>query len=160
MNFDLKVEGLSALQEQLLNLGAEAGAKALTAATRKAFLPVLERARALVPVITGELRDSIKIGVVKPGSSATIAAAGLFIGKPAGAAAGAPLKAYQRKGANERNVPPSVWWKKVELGDAQRAAHPFMRPALDQLASQVVDQLKVEIQKKIEAALRKKARGK
>ncbi len=47
MNFDLKVEGLSALQEQLLNLGAEAGAKALTAATRKAFLPVLERARAL-----------------------------------------------------------------------------------------------------------------
>lgn len=156
MSFD--VRGLDALQAQLLELGAELGLKTLAEAARKAFKPVLDDAKSMVPVDTGELRDSLKLSVVKSGSGDMAIAVGIRIGKGTGSKqARVAAAAFGEGQLNSR--PPARRWHFIELGTAELAPHPFLRPALDKNASRVLEALKVEIAKGIARALKKGSRG-
>ncbi len=57
-------------------------------------------------------------------------------------------------------LPPARRWHWIELGTAFQAAHPFLRPALDQNASGVLDALRIELAKSITKAIAKQAKQK
>ncbi len=144
MSFE--VQGLSALQEQLVELGAELGRKALAQAARKAFKPVLENAKQLAPRDTGALAESLRLAVVKPKGGDTVIAVGIRVAAV--------------KGASRDAMPPARRWHFIELGTVKLAAHPFLRPALDANASRVLDDLKRELAKSIQRAIKKKGASK
>ncbi len=140
MNFSVKVEGLDKLQDQLEEvMGVELGVKALARAARKAFEPVLEAAKSMAPISTGALRDALKITVKKPSSGEAVVIVGLRI----------------TKGAGGEEVPASRRWHFEEFGTAHMAAHPFLRPALDRNATEVIDRLKDELVRIIAKAQKK-----
>ena len=140
------VSGFDVLEAQLLELGAELALKTLAAAARKAFKPVLDAAIGRVPVKSGALRDSIKITVKKPKEGDAVVVVGLKIGKAAEYKTG--------------ELAPARRWHFIELGTSKYAAHPFLRPALDGQAPEVLDSLKTEIAAAIERAVKRKAKGK
>lgn len=154
----LQVKGLDALHAQLRELGAELGLKTLAAAARKAFKPVLDDAKAMVPVDSGELRDSLKLSVVKPKGGDLTVVVGIRIGKGTGAKQ-ARLAAAAFGEGQSRGLPPAARWHFIELGTAELAPHPFLRPALDHNAGAVLEALKTEIAKGIAKALRARAKG-
>ena len=139
----VKVTGLQAIEEQLLDLGAEFGAKLLAQSARKAFKPVLDAAIAACPVDTGDLRAAIKVRVTKPESGDTIVSVGIRI----------------TSGKGKGKIPPSKRWHWIEFGTVHQAAHPFLRPALEANAQAVADLLTVELRSKIDKAIRKRARA-
>lgn len=155
---EIKLHGLAELQAQLNGLGFELGVKTLAAAARKAFKPVLEAAKAKVPVDSGELRDSLKLSVVKLKGGETGIAVGIRIGKGTGARQAAVAAAAFGEGQT-RSLPPARRWHFIELGTADLAPHPFLRPALDSSAHAVLGALKEELVKGIQRALKKRARG-
>lgn len=138
-----KLEGLEALKGQLEELEVQTAERALRRAARKAFEPVLATAQSLVPKRTGLLRDSIRVQVGRPNGGEAVVQVGLRLAAAKG----------------EGGLPPSARWHFVELGTAHMPAEPFLRPALDQNAQQVVDILRDEVAKGIARALRRQ-RGK
>ncbi len=141
MNASFKIEGIDALKAQLEEIvGVELAVKALARAARRAFLPVLETARALATVESGDLRDAIQLTVKKPSSGDAVVVVGLRIGKGRGAIDGDP---------------PSRRWHFVEFGTAKIAAHPFLRPALDRNATKVLQLLNAEVKAALDRAIRK-----
>lgn len=145
-----KLEGLEGLKGQIAGIEAEVAAKAIARAARKAFAPVLETARALVPVDTGLTRDHIVIARQKGGGDdTTVVRVGLKV------------KAFKGAAKLGRNTASPHWrWRFIELGTVKMPAHPFLRPALDQNASKVLDVLRDELVKGIARALRRQQRGK
>lgn len=141
----LEVQGMRHLHADLNALGTELAAKLLASAARKAFKPVLETAQALAPVDTGTLRDNIKIRVVKPKTGDSVVVVGLRIAKV--------------KNAPNNAGSPDWRWHFVELGTKHIAAQPFLRPALEQNAAGVVAALKVELRKKIDRAVKRRAKA-
>ncbi|MEK7178548.1 MAG: HK97-gp10 family putative phage morphogenesis protein [Patescibacteria group bacterium] len=142
MTITFKVEGFKELRRKLDELRtAKLAAKVLAAAMRKAFAPVLESARAMVPVDEGLLRESLSIKLRTSKRDDTIQV-GLRIGGGArskqAAAAGAAFGAGSE-------VPPARRWHFVEFGTANMAAHPFLRPALDSNAARVLELLRAEL---------------
>lgn len=155
----ISVSGLSELQAQLTELRDVALAvKVLGVAARKAFMPVLESARSMVPMDSGELRDSLKLTVKKPGAGGAVVVVGLRIGKGTGARQARVAAAAFGEG-QIRSFPPARRWHFIEFGTAKLAAHPFLRPALDRNAAPVLEALKTEIAKEIAKVLKKRARG-
>lgn len=142
---EFKVDSMADLEAQLLELGAELGVKALAQAMRKAFMPVLEAAKANVPIWSGQLRDNIRLTVKKPSEGDAVVVVGLYIGN--------------EQSYDTGELPPDRRWHFIEFGTAHMAAHPYLRPALDANAGAVLDALKSELETSIARALRKKARA-
>jgi HK97 gp10 family phage protein len=138
---EMKVTGLDALHDKLLELQAELAIKALAQAARKAFKPVLEAAKDGVPIWSGALRDAIKLTVKKPKDGDAVVVVGLYVSSKSAYATG--------------ELPPARRWHFIELGTANLAAHPYLRPALDGQASTVLDGLKTELAKSIARAVKK-----
>ena len=138
MNVNFKIEGMETLQAQLLKLGAEAGVKALAEAARIAFAPVLEAAKSMAPVKTGALRDSLRLTLKKPKNGELVIVVGLRI-------AGG-------KGVGEE-ADPARRWHFEEFGTAHMAAHPVLRPALEQNADIVLEERKNQSAKAIQRAI-------
>lgn len=147
----LKMEGLEGVKEAIRELGPKLSGRALRAAARKSFAPVLERARQLAPVDTGLLRESIVLES-RVGKGGTSADAVVVVGLRIRAVRGAAKLGRKTKSAHWR-------WHFPELGTAKQAARPFLRPALDENAQQVVDEFTRMARKQLEAALRKRAKG-
>lgn len=145
MDFAWRLEGTEPLQDQLEALGAEVAQKALAKVARAAFEVVLETARSLAPIESGELRDSIKISVVRPGGGDSVVVVGLKIG--------------QGPNPGDGGDPAARRWHFIELGTAFMAAHPFLRPALDQNAARVVQLLEEGLAAEIDRVLRKRGGG-
>lgn len=161
----INVQGLSELREQLLELGAETARRAIGRAARKAFLPVLEAAIANAPYDSSpdrkpgdHLRDSIRITTRKPKRGDAVVVVGLRIAKGKAGVAGASTDAATA--TDEASRSPHARWHFVELGTRNMAAQPFLRPALDSNASQVVSMLKDELAKIIERTLKRRAKAK
>lgn len=163
MKFSMRVEGLRALDMQLKELGHELGEKTLVSAARKAFAPVAEEARARAPVDTGNLRDSIRVRVVKPKRGSEVVLVGLRIAKVVRSGASSRHRRVPRK------TDSADWrWHWVEFGrsgwskGSRRAgpvaARPFIRPAFDRYAAEMPEVLKREIAKAIARALKRKGR--
>jgi HK97 gp10 family phage protein len=141
------------LLAQLKELEAELAVKALATAARKAFKPVLDAAKAMVPRHSGALADAIKLRVERPSAGDTVVRVGLMIGSSR-LAKQAQVAAAAFGEAQSTELPPARRWHFVELGTAHQAAHPYLRPALDHNASAVLDILRVEL----DAAIKKVAR--
>lgn len=141
----VQVSGLDAIHAQLLQLQAETAAKVLVASAKKAFLPVLWSARGKVPVDSGSLRDSLKIAVAKSDEGDLICSVGITIGK--------------KEGGKPGELAPSTRWHFIELGTVKIPATPYLRPALDENASGVVEILKDELTKRIARAVKAASRG-
>jgi HK97 gp10 family phage protein len=144
----VQIHGLSALLDQLTKLHAELAAKALAQAGRRAFKPVLEAAQAMVPRDSGDLADALKISVVRPTSENGVLKVGIKVGvgrrsKQARVAAAAFGESQSSR------LPPARRWHFIELGTSKQAAHPYLRPALERNAPQVIELLKIELQKQI-----------
>lgn len=171
----MQLQGMEGLQAQLVELGAELGAKTLAAAARRAMKPVLDTARSLVPVLSGDLRDALRLTVVKPDAGDAVVAVGITISSQS--ARGKAIKAAVKKavggeaaakglkvtrvsvsGGGLNELPPSKRWWFIELGTVKLAAHPFLRPALDQNVDVVLSALKEELAQGIERAVKKAAR--
>lgn len=148
----LKMEGLEGVMGAIRELGPKLSGRALGSAARKSFLPVLERARQLAPVDTGLLRDSIVLES-RVGKGGTSADAAVVVGLRVRAVRGAAKLGRKTNSAHWR-------WHFIEMGTAKRAARPFLRPALDENAQRVVDEFARLAKKQLEAALRKRAKGK
>jgi HK97 gp10 family phage protein len=148
---DLEVHGTKALNQQLVDLGAELGAKLIARAARKAFEPVLQAARQLVPVDSGLTRDHIRLTVKRPTDGDAVVVVGLKIAK----AKDASVSSRSGRKATD----PSWRWHFIELGTAFQTKRPFLRPALDQNAEGVINALKDELAAEINRVVRKRARA-
>jgi HK97 gp10 family phage protein len=152
----LKVSGLEGLKEQLEVLEAELTQKALATALRNQFKPVVEMAKRLVPKDTGALAASLSLTVVKPSSGATVVAVGLRVNDKAAPIKQARVAAAAFGEGQSSALPPSRRWHFVELGTIKMPARPFARPALDSNAQGMLDGLKGELVKAIQAAVARK----
>lgn len=140
----VKVEGLAQLEARLLELKTEIAVRVLARAALVAFEPVLEAAKAGVPTESGELREAIRITTRKPSSGDTVVVVGLRINPTT------PLPGDES---------PARRWHFIEFGTAHVAAHPFLRPALDQNADRVLSLLKEELAAGIERAARRQGQA-
>lgn len=149
----VKVKGLRELQAQLKSLGTELGGKAAAQASREAFRPVLEAAKAMAPEDTGELRASLRLGTAKLPKGGV--AVGIVIGGGS--------KAKQAKAAaaafGERHFPAARRWHFAEFGTSKQSAKPFLRPAMDSQGAATVDRLTPALQRAIARAMKKRSGG-
>lgn len=145
----IKVEGIKELMEQMAELGdVLTQQKTLRSVAKKAFKPVLDAAKAKVPVDTGVLRDSIILtSPTKQNKNAqhAVAVVGLTV---------------RRTKTKDIRKDASWRWHFVERGTRSMPARPFMRPALDGNAQLVVDNLRTLLKAEIDRAIRKKGRRK
>jgi len=100
----------------------------------KALTPFVERAKQLVPVHEGHLRDSIVIGTALTGRGKAVERA-----EPKGG-----VRMYAGT-ANRNGVP-------REFGSERSRAEPFMRPAWDETSQGMVDTIRTELAAQIDAA--------
>ena len=152
----ISVKGLQGVMDQLKEVSAEMGQKALVQAARAAFKKVADAAKQLVPVDSGDLREAISIRTAKSGS---VVAAGIVVNASSSASRQATIAAAVFNEGQSVRLPPARRWHFVELGTNRTAAKPFIRPALDQNAQAVVDDLNVQLKKKIAAAIKKASRS-
>jgi len=155
----IKVRGLEGLQAQLNAIGAELGAKSLTAGARAAFKRVADTAKALAPKDSGALADAIAVRARRPSKGDTVVKVGLVVLSRSPKMKQAAIAAAAFGEAQSKELPPSRRWHFAELGTSHSAPEPFMRPALDSNAQAVVDDLGKQVNKKIEAAAKKKRGG-
>jgi HK97 gp10 family phage protein len=131
----IEVEGLTDLQTALRELGDPRAIKtALRASLRKAARPMLEAARARVPVDKGDLKRSVKIAAAK-GERLDSLEFGVVIGIDANEQ---PARYVVRKtksdggrGGTYRDPGVAGVAPITEFGRPGQAAEPFMRPAFD-----------------------------
>lgn len=148
-------QGLKGLEEELVALGANEGQKVLRSAARKAFAPVLEAAKATAPVDSGLLRDNIVIVTQAPKEGDGVVRVGLRVKKSKETRLS---KHGASKDGTQRMATSPHWrWHLVEGGTSTQAARPFLRPALDNNAEKVVAELRGELRKAIDRALKKRA---
>lgn len=147
----MKVQGLKGLQKQLKQLGKETQPKVLRSAVRAAFKPVLEAAKAKVPVDSGELQAGIALATAK---TKTGVAAGLLISSKTTALKQARVAAAAF-GEAQLDGAPGRRWHLTELGTKHSPPQPFLRPAIDENAQTVLAGFIATLKKKIQQALRK-----
>ena len=160
----ISVSGLKELEQQLLSIGALAGAKVLVGAARTAMKPMLEEARALAPQDDEDLIAAIKLAARQlPKNSGSAIEVGLKMAKnklkgEIEIADGVSVK-FSKRNAGWR-------WHFTEFGTKVRTnkaganrgkvvAHPFLRPAFDRQSRRALDIFVVEFRKRIERAIKK-----
>ena len=132
--FKMEVAGMKELNEQLIGLGAKLGNKTLRAATKRAFMPIIEEAKAIVQVRSGDLWESIQLSAKTPKKGDAVTVVGLKIGKAG-------------------TTRPEVRWHLTEFGTAHSEAFPFIRPAFDMHWKGTLDTLRTELGKAIQRAV-------
>lgn len=124
-----EVKGLEDLISKLNSLPEKLEKKVLRAAIRKGANIIRDKARAYVPVDTGELRKSITVSGAKY-RKGTIA-----------------LSIKPRK--NKKRGISVFYGKFIEYGTSKMAAKPFMRPAYDEAEKEVLDVVINDIKSKV-----------
>lgn len=152
----IKIEGLTALRDKLLQLGAVGGLKVLASASRNAMKPTLDAAKNSVPVCTGLLRDTIRLAVVKPRSGDVVCSAGLTFKKQVPGELENAADEFSENAAAGVKVKGAGWrWHFIEFGTRKMAAKPYLRPAFQMTVHTCVDRLKTSLRQKIRNAIRK-----
>lgn len=148
MATNFEVEGLKELEKALIGLGAELGVKTLRSAGREAMKPVLAAAQIGVHFDTGDTLESLAISAAKgKGDTAVVINVGATKRK-------ASKKEGGRKfvGVNQKIIA-------QEFGTKKQKPDPFLRPALEQNADQVLSIFKTSLAKKIDQATKRLAKG-
>lgn len=165
MERDVKIEvsGLSDIQSALRDLGEPKAIRvALRAALRKAARPMLDAAKARVPIDKGDLKRSVKMAAAK-GEKVDSPEFGIVIGidineQPAMIV---PRKTRSSRGRGGTYRDPGVAGvaPMTEFGTPSQAAEPFLRPAFDaegeatirrfgQVAGQEIERVAARLAKK------------
>lgn len=144
----IKLEGFAELEAALTNDLPKATAKnTLRRTAINAMKPIEERAKQLVPVDDGQLRDSIQTRPVRAkrqrGSVRYAASEGVEVHTGPRASKGQPL------GGN------AAW---QEFGTVKQAAQPYMRPSADFEAEAVIEIVREELTEQIDKARKRIAR--
>jgi HK97 gp10 family phage protein len=163
----VSTSGFKALDEALAELPKATARNVLKRTLVKAGEPIAQKARDLVPVASGDLKDSIAVSAKiknKVGNAEFAEAMRQGLGK------GAAVQALRdaRRGANasfaEMYVGPAVpqgfYGHLVEFGTSHMAAEPFMRPAWDAEQRTALDIIRSELGSQIIAAAKRLARSK
>ena len=111
---EIEIKGIKELAKNIDSLGKNFARSTLRTALRNAAKPVVGRAKAKVPVATGDLKRSLAAVVKVDRDGVGIARVGA------------------RRGGGFRGYHVHL----VELGTSQQPARPFLRPALDDAESQ------------------------
>ncbi len=145
MTDGMKISGFRELSDALGELKKSTERSVLRRTAVKALQPFVDRAKQLVPVHEGYLRDSIVIGTQ--------------LSKRAKAADRVEPRSGVRvfAGTANRNAVPR------EFGSIRSPAHPYARPAWDATKDGILDQVKTDLAADIEKtaarAARKAAKG-
>lgn len=164
----VRVSGFKELDAALAELPRAVAKGALTRTLRKAAEPIAEEARRLVPVDTGDLRDSIAVSAkIKNRAGAAEFAAAMRAGLGKGAAVQAMRDARRVAGQDYSavmhvgpSVPKGFHGHLVEFGTVDTPIQPFMRPAWDSQKRVALDTIKDELGRQIIAAARRIGRSK
>lgn len=136
------VAGLDDLNRKLRQLGAKTGVAVLRKAARKAMKPVEDAMRQGAREDTGSLKASIGMRARAGSRSSRSRAVTISVG---------PLKKSRGSGDGKQALN-NINNKAIsqEYGNAKQSAKPFIRPALDNNKSAILDTLKDEFKKELE----------
>lgn len=123
----IKVTGAKDIERALLMLSRNEARKIGRAALRKAAKPIVDAARANVPIKTGELRKGISVKVDRVRGNDAIQQAVIKV-RPGPYRASKSERAENTYQVGSRR---DVYGAFVEFGTSDTPAHPFMRPAWD-----------------------------
>jgi len=134
MKMKFRISGLREIEQALRRIARATPEAVQREALHDAGEIVAERARSLVPVRSGNLRDSI--AVADEGQSGVLSQGGVevFVGPQAD----------------------GFYGHFVEFGTVNMAAEPFMRPAFDATRDEVMDRLGGDLWRPIEKAAKGK----
>ena len=145
--FDISVLGDKGLGHALRKLPGELQGKALATPLRKGAMIVKEASEALIPVHTGKLK-SVGLKVRKLGGKKNKDKLVYAIVTPKRDQLGVPAGTKSN---------PAVH---LELGTADRPAHPYMRHGMDSSRQRAIAVIKTELGKSITRAARRLAKKK
>lgn len=158
----IKVEGFRELERALSELPRATALNVSKRALLRAGQPVADRAKELVPVDSGGLRDSIKVTTRlanKPGAGEFAAA------MRAGASrkdAGAAMRAAAGGGRSKVEVYIGAGQLPhahlVEFGSVNNTPQPYLRPAWDEGKQKVLDDIRLFLAEEITKAAQRAAR--
>lgn len=169
MSFTVSVSGLSELDAALGQLPKATARNVLKRTLAKAAQPIVDEAKAIVPVQTGKLRDSIIASTRiknKVGSGEYSAAMRAGLGK---AAAVSALRQARREAKGQGSfaelfVGPSTgalrYAHMVEFGTVKTSPQAYLRPAWDATKTRALGIIKAELGNEIIMAARRIARSK
>ncbi len=162
----MSVEGLSGLQEALDQLPRATQKNILKRVLLKRAKPLVERAKALVPVDSGGLKESIK-AVAEASSGGGAGKRAFHEAKKQGKSdkdAGKAARAASRAAASDLSATVVVGPDKrpnahmVEYGSINNAAKPYMRPAFDASVTEILDGIGKDIGDEIKRAVERRAK--
>lgn len=162
--FKVSVEGLSDLETALNELPSALGKATVRRALTIAAKPVAERARSLARVVTGKLRDSVRVSS-RASKSAGAAAYSMTLSE-GGSKKDARLafRAANKEAAGSKSdveiyVGATVPYAHlVEFGTHRSRAFPFLRPAWEATKGQVLETLKPLLWAEIEKTAKRLAK--
>lgn len=156
----LSIRGLHGLTAQLKAIATETQPKLLRGAMRSAFKRVQDSARSKVPVASGALHAAINLGSARAKNGAL--AVGIVITGASGRTtemAKLAAAAFGEQTVRHSSTPPARRWHLTEFGSAHQAPTPFLRPAMDENAQGVVDELGRQLRKRIQRAAKSRKGG-
>lgn len=125
-----EIKGLEQLISKLNNLPEKLEKKVIRAAVRKGAILVRNKAREKVPVKTGTLKKSIKIRSNRVANG---------------------IISFKIGPTNDKKKGTDVFYGRfIEFGTSKMAAKPFMRPALDESETEVLNVVIDNIKSKLE----------
>lgn len=163
----IKVSGFRELDAALSQLPRSTQKTVLRRTLVKAGEPIKERARQLVPVSSGKLRESI---VVSPRIKNKVGSAEFSAAMSAGFGKAAAVKAMRNaRRANKGSfaemyigpaVPAGYYGHLVEFGTSKMSAQPFLRPAWDALQQQALEIIRATMGSEIMRAAKRISKSK
>lgn len=156
MSASLSVQGVAELTDKLLKLKGVGSKRVLDQTGKKAMQPVLDTAKALVPVSQEggpHLRDALVLATSKPSGGNVVSTTVLRV-KKLPAKVRKFLKRMRQRGYKLASNSPRRRWHLLEFGTAKMAARPFIRPAMAGNTQKVVDGVAAGLKKKVEQAAR------
>lgn len=151
----VKITGAKELEKALLLLSRGAARKAGRTAVRKAAKPILDAAKANVPVRSGRLKKSLQIKFKRQGrgGDASLMEAEVRV-RPG-------PRRQNKSGGTVPGSQPNVYGAFVEFGTVHNRPQPFMRPAWEAEGGQsAIDRMGEELGKAIEVEAAKLGKGK
>lgn len=158
----VRVEGLSELIQALKELPKATARNVQQRVLMRRVQPVVDAAKAHVPVRTGRLRDSITATTKRPRGHKTAAARAFAKVRGSGGTSAAAKAASKAAGSSmsEVFVGPGRLAQagQIEWGNRNHPPHPYMRPAWDAHQRQVLDGIADDMWAEIRKAAARRAK--
>jgi HK97 gp10 family phage protein len=159
----VKVEGLKELQAALAELSKATQRNTIRRSLISAAKPFVDRAKTLVPVDTGDLKNAIVAGgKIEAAGKAEYAEVKRSGGSDADALAA--MRTARRSGKGSEiviyaGVQKLAWYAHfVEFGTEKKQARPFIRPAWDAEKDNMMEAIKRDLKANIDKAVARAAR--